>query len=62
MLVNLNMSQDAAIAAVDSIASEISTPPGLTVQLTGSAPLSAAMSAQSEKDLAGPKRSRCRSR
>jgi RND superfamily putative drug exporter len=51
VLVNLNMSADAAIDAVDSLHSEISTPPGLTVQLTGNAPLNAAMSAQSERDL-----------
>ncbi len=52
VLVNLNMSADAAISAVDSIQAEISTPPGFDVALTGAAPLSAAMSAQSEKDLA----------
>ena len=51
VLVNLNMSADSAIDAVDSLHSEIASPPGLTVQLTGSAPLSAALSAQSEKDL-----------
>ena len=52
VLVNLGLSEDQAIGAVDSIRSEISTPPGFTVQLTGSAPLSAAESAQSETDLA----------
>ena len=52
VLVNLNMSSDAAISAVDGIRTEISTPAGFTVSLTGAAPLSAAMSAQSEKDLA----------
>jgi uncharacterized membrane protein YdfJ with MMPL/SSD domain len=51
VLINLNMSQDQAINAVDGIRSEISTPPGMTVQLTGNAALSAATSAQSETDL-----------
>ena len=52
VLVNLNLTDDQAIGAVDSIRSEIATPTGMTVQLTGSAPLSAADSAQSERDLA----------
>ena len=51
VLVNLNMSQDDAITAVDSIRAEIATPAGFSVDLTGQAPLSAAISAQSEKDL-----------
>jgi putative drug exporter of the RND superfamily len=51
VLVNLNLTDDQAIGAVDSIRSEIATPPGMTVQMTGSAPLSAADSAQSERDL-----------
>jgi RND superfamily putative drug exporter len=52
VLVSLNMSQDEAISAVDSIGAEIATPAGFSVALTGEAPLSAAISAQSEKDLA----------
>ena len=52
VLVNLNLSQDDAIAAVSGIQAEIAAPSGFTVSLTGSAPLSAAMSAQSEQDLA----------
>jgi uncharacterized membrane protein YdfJ with MMPL/SSD domain len=52
VLVNLNMSQDAAIAVVDSIRSEITAPAGFSVSMTGAAPLNAATSAQSEKDLA----------
>lgn len=51
VLVNLNMSADSAIDAVGSLQSEIGPAPDLTVQLTGSAPLNAAMSAQSERDL-----------
>ena len=51
VLVNLNMSADSAIDAVGSLQNEIAQPPGLNVQLTGNAPLSAAMSAQSERDL-----------
>jgi putative drug exporter of the RND superfamily len=51
VLVNLNMSADSAIDAVGSLQSEIGPVPGLAVQLTGSAPLNAAMSAQSERDL-----------
>ena len=51
VLVNLGLSEDQAIGAIDSIRSEIAAPPGITVQLTGSAALSAAESAQSEKDL-----------
>jgi RND superfamily putative drug exporter len=51
VLVSLNMSDDAATTAVDSFRSEISAPSGMSVQMTGTAPLSAAMSAQSEKDL-----------
>jgi uncharacterized membrane protein YdfJ with MMPL/SSD domain len=51
-LVNLSLTEDQAIGAVDSIRSEISPPAGMTVQLTGDAPLSAAQSAQSETDLA----------
>jgi putative drug exporter of the RND superfamily len=52
VLVNLNMSQDQAITVVDSIRSEIATPAGFGVSLTGAAPLNAATSDQSEKDLA----------
>ena len=51
VLVNLSLSEDQAIGAVDSLRSEIGTPSGMTVQLTGNAPLSAAESAQSEQDL-----------
>jgi uncharacterized membrane protein YdfJ with MMPL/SSD domain len=51
VLVNLKLSEDQAIEAVDSLRSEISTPAGLTVEMTGNAPLSLAMSAQSEQDL-----------
>jgi RND superfamily putative drug exporter len=51
VLVNLGLSEDQAIGAIDAIRSEIAPPPGITVQLTGSAALSAAESAQSEKDL-----------
>ena len=51
VLLDLNLTQDQAISAVDGIRSEIVAPAGLTVQLTGSAALSAAMSAQSERDL-----------
>ena len=51
-LVNLSLSQDDAISAVSGIQAEIAAPAGFTVSLTGEAPLSAAMSAQSEKDLA----------
>ena len=52
VLVNLSITEDQAIGAVDSLRSEIATPAGMTVQLTGDAPLSAAQSAQSERDLA----------
>jgi RND superfamily putative drug exporter len=51
VLVRLNISDDEATSAVDSFRSEISAPAGMSVQLTGAAALSAAMSAQSEKDL-----------
>jgi RND superfamily putative drug exporter len=51
VLLDLNLTQDQAIGAVDSIRAEISAPAGLSVQLTGSAAMSAAMSAQSERDL-----------
>jgi uncharacterized membrane protein YdfJ with MMPL/SSD domain len=51
VLVKLNLSTDAAISAVDPIRAEIDAPSGMTVQLTGSAALSAAQSAQSEQDL-----------
>jgi uncharacterized membrane protein YdfJ with MMPL/SSD domain len=44
VLVNLKLSEDQAIEAVDSLRSEISTPAGLTVEMTGNAPLSLAMS------------------
>ncbi len=52
VLVNLTLGSDAAINAVDELRSEIATPAGFQVQLTGDAPLSVAMSAQSEQDLA----------
>jgi putative drug exporter of the RND superfamily len=52
VLVNLNLSEDDAIAAVDDLRSEISSPAGMTAQMTGGAALSAATSAQSQKDLA----------
>jgi RND superfamily putative drug exporter len=52
VLVNLNLSEDQAIGAVDGIRSEISAPSGMSVDLTGAAALNAATSAQSEKDLA----------
>jgi RND superfamily putative drug exporter len=52
VLVDLNLNEDQAISAVDALRSEIATPPGFTVQMTGNAPLSAATSAQSENDLA----------
>ncbi len=52
VLLILNLTQDETINAVDSLRSEIAPPTGLTVQLTGSAALNAAMSAQSERDLA----------
>jgi len=52
VLVNLNLNEDQAIGAVDGIRSQIVAPPGISVQLTGNAPLSAATSAQSERDLA----------
>ena len=51
VLVNLGLSEDQAIGAVDSIRSEIVAPPGITAQLTGAAALNAATSAQSERDL-----------
>jgi RND superfamily putative drug exporter len=51
VLLDLNLTQDQAISAVASIRSEIAAPAGLSVQFTGSAALSAAMSAQSERDL-----------
>ena len=51
VLLNLKLTEDQAINAVDSIRSEIAPPAGLNVQLTGSAALNAAMSAQSERDL-----------
>jgi RND superfamily putative drug exporter len=51
VLVNLGLSEDQAIGAVDGIRSEIATPPGMNVQMTGNAPLAAAESAQSERDL-----------
>ena len=51
VLVNLGLTEDQAIGAVDGIHSEISAPSGFTVQMTGGAALSAAESAQSEKDL-----------
>ena len=51
VLLELDMTADQAINAVDGIGSEIATPPGMSVQITGSAALSAAMSAQSESDL-----------
>jgi uncharacterized membrane protein YdfJ with MMPL/SSD domain len=51
VLVDLTLSQDQAISAVDSLRSEVAAPAGMTVQLTGQAALSAAQSAQSEKDL-----------
>ena len=52
VLVNLTLNEDQAIAAVDGIRGEIATPAGMTVQLTGAAPLSVAQSDQSERDLA----------
>jgi len=52
VLVNLNLNEDQAIGAVDGIRSQIVAPAGISVKLTGNAPLSAATSAQSEKDLA----------
>jgi RND superfamily putative drug exporter len=51
VLVNLKLSEDDAISAVNSLRSEIATPPGFTVQLTGDAALNQATSAQSEQDL-----------
>jgi uncharacterized membrane protein YdfJ with MMPL/SSD domain len=44
------LSEDQAIGAVDGIRTEIATPPGFTVQLTGARP-ERGQSAQSEKDL-----------
>jgi uncharacterized membrane protein YdfJ with MMPL/SSD domain len=52
VLVNLNLTEDQAMTAVDGIRSEIGKPDGITVQLTGAAALSAATTAQSAKDLA----------
>src|ERR1035437_3828949 len=52
VLVNLNLTEDQAMTAVDGIRSEIGKPDGITVQLTGAAALSAATNAQSAKDLA----------
>ena len=52
VLLSLNLNQDQAIKAVDGIRSEISAPSGMSVSLTGSAALSEAMSAQTERDLA----------
>ena len=51
VLLSLNLNQDQAINAVDGIRSEIAAPSGMSVSLTGSAALSAAMSAQTERDL-----------
>jgi putative drug exporter of the RND superfamily len=51
VLVNLNLSEDQAISAVDGIRTEIAATSGMSVELTGAAALSAATSAQSEKDL-----------
>ncbi len=52
VLVNLTLSEDQAISAVDSLRSEVIAPSGMTVQMTGQAALNAAQSAQSERDLA----------
>ena len=51
VLVNLSVSEDQAISAVDGIRSEIHAPSGMTVALTGSAPLAQAQQSQSEADL-----------
>jgi RND superfamily putative drug exporter len=51
VLVNLGVGQDQAISAVDGIRSEIHSPSGMTVQLTGSAALAEAQQNQSEVDL-----------
>jgi RND superfamily putative drug exporter len=51
VLARLNISEDQATGAVDSLRSEIVPPAGMHVSLTGSAAVDAAMSAQSEQDL-----------
>ena len=51
VLVRLKISDDAAIKVVDDLRAEISAPAGMSVQLTGSAAVSAASTAQSEQDL-----------
>lgn len=51
VLVNLSVSEDQAISVVDGIRSEIHAPSGMTVALTGSAPLAQAQQNQSEADL-----------
>jgi uncharacterized membrane protein YdfJ with MMPL/SSD domain len=51
VLVNLSVSEDQAISAVEGIRSEIHAPSGMTVALTGSAPLAQAQQNQSEADL-----------
>jgi uncharacterized membrane protein YdfJ with MMPL/SSD domain len=51
VLVKLNLNDDDATTAVEGLRREISTPAGFTVKLTGTGPMSAAMSDQSEKDL-----------
>ena len=51
VLVKLKLSDNDAINAVDSLRGEIAFPAGMTVELTGSPAMSAAMSQQSEDDL-----------
>ena len=51
VLVRLNVNDDAAIKVVGDLQNEISAPAGMTVQLSGSAAVSAASTTQSEQDL-----------
>ena len=51
ILVRMKISDDATIKVVGDLQAEISAPAGMSVQLTGSAAVSAATTAQSEADL-----------
>jgi len=52
VLVNLNLNQDGALAALPALKAELDAPAGMTAQVTGEAPMSLAVSDQSERDLA----------
>jgi uncharacterized membrane protein YdfJ with MMPL/SSD domain len=52
VLVNLNLDQDGALDALPALKAELDAPAGMTAQVTGEAPMSLAVSDQSERDLA----------